>query len=85
MSKATAPKKTTAKIHFEEWMVEVRIKEGGTREAVKIKLNRDRVLMSQHDVDVLNEGVINMDLVNNNRLPLYYFPVDKKKVEEAAA
>lgn len=82
MSKATGQKKTTSKIHFEEWMVEIKPTQDGGRVAEKVKLNRDRVLMSQENADVLNEGVLNMDLVNNNRLPFMYFPV---KVEEPAA
>ena len=78
MSKATATKKTTSKIHFEEWQVEVK-GPATAREVEKVRLMRKRVLMSQDNADILNDGVLNMDTVNNNRLPLYYFPVVKEE------
>ena len=78
MSKATSPKKTTTKTHFEEWMVEVK-GPATDRRVEKVKLNRPRVLMPDEMVATLNEGVLNMDVVNNNRLPFYYFPVEEKE------
>lgn len=73
-SKKSALKTTTNKTHFEEWMVELHMS-NGERIVNKIKLNRERVLMSDEQAQVLNEGVLNMDLQQNNRLPLMYYPV----------
>ena len=78
MAKSNGPsKRVTSKLHFEEWMVEVK-GPAEDRRVEKVKRVRERVLMSQSNADTLNEGVLNMDTVNNNRLPLYYFLVEPK-------
>jgi DNA-binding protein YbaB len=78
MAKATAGlKKSTTKTHYEEWFVEIKIV-NGKREVTKIKISRPRVLMSEANAETLNEGTLNMDLQNNNRLPLYYFSPEPK-------
>jgi len=69
--------KTTKKTHYEEWMVEIKIVDG-ERIATKIRLIRARVMMPENMVETINEGVLNMDLVNNNRFPHMYFKPELK-------
>ena len=70
-------KRVTSKTHYEEWMVEVK-GPATDRSVEKVKLVRSEVLLPEAMAETLNEGVLNMDVVNNNRLPLYYFKVEPK-------
>ena len=79
MAKATSPRKTTNKTLYEEWMVEVK-GPATDRSTEKVKLVRE-VLLPEAMAKTLNEGVLNMDVAQNNRLPLYYFKVEKKEEE----
>lgn len=72
MRAVTEPKKPAPaygdKRRYEEWMVEVR-----DGKPVKIKKERDNVLINEETADTLNTSVLSMPLDNNNRFPVMYF------------
>ena len=77
MAKATSPRKTTNKTVYRECMVEVK-GPATNRSVEEVKFVRE-VLLPEAMAETINEGVLNMDTVNNNRLPLYYFPLIVKE------
>ena len=74
---AKSSKRVTSKSHYEEWMVEIK-GPATARYYEKVKLIRPRVLLPDAMAETLNEGVLNMDVVNNNRLPLFYIKIEPK-------
>jgi hypothetical protein len=59
------PQRTTSKLHYEEWKVEI-----SKGKFEKLKMQRDRVLLTEEQADLLNAGVIDGGL---NKYGVMYF------------